>query len=124
MKRSLSRHVTAVFLLLAPPGTPQNLRATSISDTSITIQWESVNCSDCNGTITGYNVTYGKASEVQRSMTFMSDNSFTAVGLLFDTLYIFQVQAFSIGYGHGESASIAVTTSSLQGRLLIACYSI
>lgn len=111
------------MLLLAPPGTPQNLRETSVSDTSITIQWEPVNCSDCNGNITGYNVTYGPASEIKRSMTVaVSDYSFTAVDLLFDTWYIFEVCAFRREYGYGPPACVTVTTSFLQGKVLVAFY--
>ena len=71
----------------------------------------------------GYNVTYGPASEIERSMTVVvSDYLFTAVGLLFDTRYIFEVRALSREYGYGPPACITVSTSSLQGKLLIDCY--
>ena len=105
-----------MLLLSAPEGTPQNLRKGSTSDTSITIQWEPVICSDRNGKITSYNVTYCPNPDMPECVTeTVSDDAFTAVGLLFEKQYEFKVQAFSREHGVGPSASITVTTMPLQG---------
>ena len=107
-------HVIIVLLITAPSGTPQNLENTSISDTSITIQWEPINCRDRNGIITSYYVTYYSTSEMQKSVTeFVTDHAYTAMGLLFEQKYVFNVQGISGEYGLGPPASITVTTLPL-----------
>ena len=108
---------TVLYIFSAPGGTPQNLENVSTSDTSITIQWEPVICSDHNGKIAGYNVTYYPVSEMQMFVTeTVSDHVYTAMGLLIEQEYVFKVQAISRDYGSGPPASVTVTTLPLQGN--------
>ena len=93
------------------------MRKSSETDRAITIKWNSVDCRHRNGEIVGYNVTYYLMSDMQRSQTVtVFDHSFTAVGLLFNENYSFEVQAISQRYGVGPAASISVSTSPLQGK--------
>ena len=94
-----------------------------INDRTITIQWESVNCSQRNGEIIGYNMAYHPAGEnvMPRSISVVihaSDSTFSATDLVFNTTYVFEVQAIN-DYGTGPPANINVLTSALQGRHII-----
>ena len=44
------------------------------------------------------------------------DNSFTAVGLLFEKEYVYEVQAITKQHKVGPAASVSVSTTSLQGE--------
>lgn len=86
----------------------------------IVIQWEPVECSHRNGDILGYTVTYYPAGEMMKSMvTYTSYSTFTAMGLVFNTIYVFEVQAIN-SYGSGPPASATLQTSlTLQGKYII-----
>ena len=89
-----------------------------VNDREITIQWESVECSQRNGEIIGYNVTYypaGENSMPNSMVTQASDSTFFAMDLVFNTTYVFEVQAIN-SYGTGPPANANVRTSILQGR--------
>ena len=89
----------------------------SSSDTSITIKWEPVYCSDRNGKIVGYNVTYFSTLDVEKSERItVSGHTFTAVGLLFKREYTLEVQALSREHGSGPAANIKIHTTALRGK--------
>ena len=44
------------------------------------------------------------------------DNSFTAVGLVFEKEYVYEVQAINKKDEVGPAASVSVSTTSLQGE--------
>ena len=99
---------------------PTNLNGMVVNDREITIlnQWESVECSQRNGEIIGYNVTYypgGEKSMPKFVVIHASDSTFTATDLVFYTVYVFEVQAIN-SYGTGPPANANVRTSTLQGR--------
>jgi hypothetical protein len=103
---------------LAPTGAPKNLTESLINDRTVTIQWKPVECSNHNGEIIGYNVTYYPNRErlmAKSVVIHASDSTFTAMGLVFDTTYVFEVQAIN-SYGIGPPANADVLTSVLQGR--------
>ena len=108
---------------LVPTGAPKNLRESSINDRIIIIQWEPVECSHRNGEIIGYTVTYYPAGEMLKSIvTYTSDSTFTAMGLVFNTTYMFEVRAIN-SYGSGPPASATLQTSlTLQGKYIIFRY--
>ena len=86
--------------------------------TSITIQWEDVECSQRNGGIGSYNVTYycnSGGSGILHSK-IVSNHVFMATRLKFSTNYTFEVQALSTISESGPPAYISVNTSSFQGR--------
>ena len=94
-----------------------------VNDRTITIQWEPVECSQRNGEITDYNVTYHPAGEnvmpkLISVVIHASDSTFSATDLVFNTMYVFEVQAIN-NYGTGPPANINVLTSALQGRHII-----
>ena len=101
---------------LASSGAPQNLRI-NFTDTTITIEWEPVECRHRNGEITGYNVTYYHGTEMNRITLMLpeSEHTFTATGLLFTTVYTFKVTALSQQYGAGPSATAMATTLPVRG---------
>ena len=105
---------------LAPSGAPQDLHINFTDDTTIVIEWKPVECRHRNGEITGYNVTYYHGTEMNK-MTLMlpeSEHTFTATGLIFNTMYTFEVVALSQQYGAGPSATAMVTTLPVQGRFI------
>ena len=69
----------------APSGPVQNLMVSSSNSTSVTIQWDRVECIERNSEITGYRVSYGSVVET------VSMRQYTASGLVPRTEYTFQV---------------------------------
>ena len=103
---------------VAPTGPPLRLQNTIYNSTSITIQWEDVECSQRNGVINNYNVTHYCNSGENGALysKTVSNQMFTATRLKFNTSYIFEVQALSKISESGPPAYISVNTSSFQGR--------
>ena len=89
-----------------------------VNDRKIIIQWEPVECSQRNGKIIGYNVTYypaGKNSTMPKSVViYASHSTFSATNLVFNTTYVFEVQAIN-SYGTGPPANTTLQTLALQG---------
>ena len=99
----------------------------SESSTSIHIAWERVACSQRNGEIDGYNMTYypkGSSSDKTTATVYgvtESNRTFLASGLQPLTIYTFEVLAFN-GAGHGPAAKATFQTSVAEGtyiRMLI-----
>ena len=72
----------------------------SVTSSSITVQWGRVSCIDRNSEITGYTVRYGQTGSTTTVMesvsgTSDSDRMFTASGLIPLTDYTFKVAAVS-----------------------------
>ena len=72
----------------------------SVTSSSITVQWGHVSCIDRNSEITGYTVRYGQTGSTTTVMesvsgTSDSDRMLTASGLLPRTSYTFEVAAVS-----------------------------
>ena len=92
----------------------------SESSTSIHIAWERVACSQRNGEIDGYNVTYypeGNSSDKTTATVYgvtESNRIFLANGLQPLTNYIFEVLAFNI-HGYGPAANATLQTSVAEG---------
>ena len=96
---------------------PLDLKVVSFDSTTISIQWEGVECSNRNGEIESYNVTYYCTSEKSEAIsTIVSSQTFTATRLKFSTNYVFEVQALSRKAESGLPAVINVNTSDRQGK--------
>ena len=110
--------LTILYHILVPTEAPEHLRNTSIDDRMIVVQWEPVKCSHRNGETTGYSVTYYPAGQMLKStMRNVSHYNFTARGLVFNTRYVFEVQAIN-NYGFGLPANKILRTSIVQGKLI------
>ncbi len=89
--------------------------------TTITIEWNEVECADHNGDITSYSVRYGPSStpSLNRSVETISDpnsRTFSVGGLLIRTNYCFEVAA-SNRHGIGPySTNRMVTTPVPSGK--------
>ena len=91
----------------------------SVTSSSITVQWGRVSCIDRNSEITGYTVRYGQTGSTTNDMsvsgTSDSDRMFTASGLIPRTSYTFEVAAVS-SEGIGPF-STGTTVETLKGTL-------
>ena len=87
----------ACLMSAAPSGTPRSIRFSSVTLTSITVQWSELLCSDRNGEITGYTVEYSSTTPPPHTNTVTvsgSNNTRLVVGgLLPRTGYTFSVGA-------------------------------
>jgi len=91
--------------VITPPSAPTNVRATTNSESSITVSWESVTGA------TGYYIYHsenydGTYSEVGTSAT----NSYTNTGLLSDIRYYYKVTAYNNGGMSNQSGYTYATT--------------
>ena len=107
--------------IIAPTGTPLSLQNTTYNSSSITIQWEDVECSQRNGEIDSYNVTYYCNSRGNGALynKIVSYQMFTATNLKFSTNYTFEVQALSVTSESGPPTYISVITSSSHGEYIV-----
>ena len=89
------------FFATAASGPPQSVMMSSVTSSSITVQWGRVSCIDRNSEITGYTVRYRKTSNPAFTTRSLSGTSsinrrLTASGLEPCTGYRFEVAAVNI----------------------------
>ena len=99
---------------IAPTGTPQNIVFTSVLNSSLSFQWDTVVLSEQNGVITGYRVSY-KGDDIDttwRSFNVTS-RSATISPLEEGEKYLVQISAIN-------SAGIGPSSSSIQATAEIA----
>ena len=97
---------------LVPSAAPRNLLATSVTETSISIWWEEIECLDQNGPITGYTILLNGSL---LATTRPSVREFTLTSLSPQTSYsviVFGVNA----QGNGPTHSISVQTVGRLGE--------
>ena len=104
----ISCHFSLYFLPSAPSAAPNAVMVTMTTDTTITLQWGEVDCTDHNGEITGYSVTYGvEGSDSPQTMDVPGDDvtETTIQNLMSSTTYSIEVAAVnSAGTGpYGDS---------------------
>ena len=98
----------------APTAPPSNVNVTSVTSTSITVQWGMVPCIHQNGDITGYSVRYGVmgTSEGDKEVKMVSGDSrggmTTITGLEAGTVYEYEVEAQTVP-GTGVYSSVMTT---------------
>ena len=119
-------HNSQLFVLFhktAPSAAPNFVSASSVTSSSITIQWGAVDCIHHNGDITGYSVQYGVVGSENLHTLSVSGESVTEVtisGLKSSTNYSIRVAAVnSAGTGlysdviHSLTEGIYYITTSL-----------
>ena len=103
----------------APSGPPQSLRVNSTNLSTITIEWEEIECSKRNGPISSYNVTYtidGATVRKEVQQGSHTTTRFTAHHLEPHTSYNLSVQGIStVGNKASVLATITASTSTPQG---------
>ena len=90
-----------VFLSIspAPSAAPTSVRESGVTSSSITVQWQAVDCIHHNGDITGYSVRYGVqgTAEGDRTVKMATGDSsggmYTISGLPAATVYTVEVAA-------------------------------
>ena len=99
------------YLPPVPTGAPTNVRTSSGTFSSITVQWEAVDCIHRNGDITGYSVRYGVqgSGEGDRTVEMASGDSNGGThqisGLSAATVYTIEVAAVNSA-GTGDYSSL------------------
>ena len=109
-------------LLSAPSGPPQNVRATSNTSTTITVEWDGVECLQRNTEITGFTVHYDPPSsdgtdEATASGSGREGGGVTLTGLTHFTSYSIEVASDS-DLGRGPFSD-AITVETAEGRELL-----
>ena len=98
----------------APSGPPRSLSINSTNLSTITIEWEEIECSKRNGPISSYNVTYTIDGETVRKKT--QSLMFTAHHLEPRTSYTFSIKGISTVVNEASaSESITASTTAPQG---------
>ena len=114
-----------ISLPQSAPGLVQSLSVISMSVSSITIQWDRVDCRERNGRIDGYRIVYypilssNPNDRVPRTLvgTRDTDRVFSVNGLPPRTSYTFEVQASNNYINmHGPPAFCTANTTAPQGR--------
>ena len=93
-----------------PTGAPNNLQATEITENSIFIEWDEIDCLDQNGAIIQYNLTlngtpYSSVGATQFSFADLSPQ----------TQYNITVVGVNV-VGSGPARSIVVQTAERSGK--------
>lgn len=100
------------LLSLAPTGVPQEVSIVASGRTTISIQWNAVECVDRNSEIFEYRVRYGpiNGTTLNDSTDDPLHTMYRATGLVNSTNYTFEVAAVSSsGAGPFSSPTIAQT---------------
>ena len=100
------------YLPTAPSGPPTSVTITSVTASSISIQWEEAACLQRNGLITGYIVLITRDGEAIQTVNVDSDaRETTTYGLTPSTQFIVSVAAIN-GVGTGPSTDVTAQTES------------
>ena len=89
--------------------------------TSITIEWNELNCTDRNGDVTGYRIRYGPTSTTpsQRQTTTISDPGRRVFTVNRTLSYDFEVAAVNVnGTGPYSTPPLTVKTAVPSGNIL------
>ena len=112
------------FSTTAASNPPQSVMMSSVTSSSITVQWGRVGCINRNSEITGYTVRYGQTGSTTTVMELVSgtsDSMFTASGLIPRTNYTFVVAAVSSEGTGPFSTGTVVETSVHNGKYIVSC---
>ena len=95
-----------------------NLRNTTNTNSTITVQWDPANASFCGGNILKYYVTisYNNGSLVDNGFTELRRFMFN--DLMNNTNYVIAVLANNVA-GNGAATTLIVTTSGPQGECVV-----
>ena len=93
---------------------PASVRISEVTSSSITVQWEAVECIHHNGNITGYSVQYGvQGSDSTRQTVNTNETKLLILGLQPSTTYTVQVAAVNnVGRG-AYSDQLTITTAGI-----------
>ena len=113
--------------LPAPSAPPTFVSVSSVTSSSITVQWRAVNCIQRNGDITGHIVQYriqGSGSTVRKNVPGGYATEAMLTGLTSTTAYYVEVAAVnSVGIGvYSESISILTEGKNNNLEIYGACY--
>ena len=95
----------------APSAPPSAVTVTSVSSSTLTIQWGDVPCIHQNGKITGYTIQYGATGSGDKQTVKTSETEVTLSSLTPETNYEISVAAVNTE-GTGVSENISATTSA------------
>ena len=95
----------------APSAPPSAVTVTSVSSSTLTIQWGDVPCIHQNGEITGYTIQYGATGSGNKQTVKTSETEVTLSSLTPETNYEISVAAVNTE-GTGVSENISATTSA------------
>ena len=119
VRRSLDLFcVNFTILLLVPSAAPKSLSVSQVTSSSITVQWEPVQCIHQNGEITGYLIQYGVASSgIVQSMLISGESATDAAikNLRPDTVYEIFISAIN-SEGTGINSSKISEKTLDEGR--------
>ena len=103
---------TIILFSTVPSNGPTSVRVTTVTASSITVQWGEVPCLNRNGEITGY-TTRAVRNGVVESTTNVPDiaRGATISGLSPSTQYIVQVAAVNVAGTGPYSTSISIRTT-------------
>ena len=96
---------------LAPSGPPRNLQATEITESSVVIQWEEIDCLDQNGIIIRYEITLNGSL---LSSTDPGQFTSSIFNLSPETSYIITVTGVN-GADNGPTSTITIRTAGRPG---------
>ena len=104
----------------APSAPPASVRVSEVTSSSITVQWEPVDCIHRNGDITGYSVQYESGSTQTMSVSGGNVTEVMISSLMPSTIYSIQLAAeTSAGVGN-YSDPVIVSTNGKE----LACYTL
>ena len=82
------------FPFIVASAGPSSVNVTDSDTTSITIEWNQVDCVDQNGPEVGYNIRYGLTSSSSREIAYVpasGSRTLTVEGLRIRSTYVFEV---------------------------------
>lgn len=110
-----------VFICIVPSIAPSNLRDTSITSRSVTLEWNVISCEERNGLILSYDIQFAPVGDNNLILTNTGSNTvqFTITGLTPFTSYNFSVAGVNINGTGPFSMFIGPLTTSEDGNYIM-----
>ena len=107
-------HRLVVFSV--PTGAPKELTNTSVCNTSISVKWDPVSCSNQRGPISAYKLWYSNGAEnITLMISGANNRTYELTGLTPSTSYTIAVAAVNYG-GTGPYSDPPLTVQTLMSK--------
>ena len=106
-----------IRVTIVPTGTPRNV-VTSATSRSVNVSWDSIDCIERNGVITGYEVEFHHMATIVIPLGEVVGETFTADSLQPFSVYTFRVAGVNIA-GRGQFTDVIIIRTLEDGVFFV-----
>ena len=114
---TLNLLIPVIIINTVPTGTPRNV-VTSATSRSVNVSWDSIDCIESNGVITGYEVEFSQMATIVIPLGEVVGETFTADSLQPFSVYTFRVAGVNIA-GRGQFTDVIIIRTLEDGVFFV-----